>query len=141
MSSGNSVGNEVAARAAALIDTPWHHQGRLPGIGIDCIGLVTVIAKQRNYPIEDRTDYGRDPAGSDLEDGLNRYFVSLPASEEPIEGDIMLFEHPRTHRQHIAIRTVAGLIHARAGKDGKVKEEPYADKWLHNLKGVYRWAS
>ena len=40
--------NMIAA-ARACLGTPFHHQGRMPGVGLDCIGLVIVALARCGY--------------------------------------------------------------------------------------------
>lgn len=135
----SSVVNDVITKARAMLGTPWHHQGRLPGVGIDCIGVVVCVAHQRAYFLYDDTNYGRDPTDDRLERGLARFFVRIEGPPAP--GCVLWFVHPETKREHVAIATEHGMIHAESlfGK-GEVVEQPIGKKWLANLKGVYEWA-
>ena len=36
---------EVVAMARGMLETPWMHQARLPGIAVDCAGLVICTAR------------------------------------------------------------------------------------------------
>jgi cell wall-associated NlpC family hydrolase len=36
---------EVVAAARALVGTPYQHQGRLPGVALDCAGVVICVAR------------------------------------------------------------------------------------------------
>ncbi len=57
---------EVIADARALIGTPYLHQARLPGVGIDCLGVPIVVARQRGMVTEafDINGYGKFPDGT-----------------------------------------------------------------------------
>ncbi len=138
----SSVANDVISRARSLVDTPYHHQGRRPGVGIDCIGVVVVIAKRRGYFSYDDTNYGRDPFDDRLERGLARFFTPVPfvRNQQPEPGAVLWFVHPKTERNHVAIATYTGMIHAESlmGR-GRVVEQPIGAKWHRNLKGVYLW--
>ena len=37
---------DVVAAALAWTDTPFHHQARLKGVGVDCVGLVIGVARE-----------------------------------------------------------------------------------------------
>lgn len=140
----NSVASDVVTRARALLGTPWHHQGRLPGVGLDCIGIVVCIAHARGYFEFDDTNYGRNPTDDRLERYLDQFFLRQagpPFSFPLAPGLVLLFEHPDTGRQHVAISTDAGMIHGESffGK-GKVVEQPLGEKWERAVKGVFAWA-
>jgi hypothetical protein len=38
-------GNTFIAQARTWIGTPFHHQGRLKGVGCDCLGLIVGVAE------------------------------------------------------------------------------------------------
>lgn len=61
-----TTGADVVAAARGELGTPWMHQARLPGVALDCAGLVIVVCKQLGLlPAEwDVTDYGRQPDGT-----------------------------------------------------------------------------
>jgi len=61
-----TTGADVVAAARGELGTPWMHQARLPGVALDCAGLVIITAKRlRLVPAEwDITDYGRLPDGT-----------------------------------------------------------------------------
>jgi cell wall-associated NlpC family hydrolase len=60
--------SEVVAAARGWIDTPFHHQARLKGVGVDCAGLVIGIARELGLvaPDFDVTAYPRQPDGKSL---------------------------------------------------------------------------
>ena len=37
---------DVVTAAREWIDTPFHHQARLKGVGVDCVGLVIGVARE-----------------------------------------------------------------------------------------------
>ena len=38
------TGQDVVAEARRWLGTPWRHQARLRGVGVDCGGLVVCVA-------------------------------------------------------------------------------------------------
>lgn len=36
---------KIVAAARACLDTPYHHQARKPGVGLDCVGLVVCVGR------------------------------------------------------------------------------------------------
>ena len=68
---------KVIAAARACIGTPFHHQGRTQGIGLDCIGLVIIALRARNIAVNDRTDYGRRPDGKSLVEALSAHGAKI----------------------------------------------------------------
>lgn len=134
------VSEERAARmiaaARGCLGTPFHHQGRQPGAGLDCIGLVVVALRAVDVPVRDRTDYARRPEGESLVAAL-RDHGAAPVPEIAT-GDVLLFRYDG-HPQHAALATGADcMIHSFAPA-GKVVETVIGDYWRRRLSGVYRF--
>lgn len=62
-------GADVVAAARVQLGVPWVHQARLPGVAVDCIGLVICIARSLGLlPADwDIGGYSRAPDGLMLE--------------------------------------------------------------------------
>ncbi len=128
----------MIAAARACRGTPFHHQGRAPGIGLDCIGLVIVALRAAEIPVRDRADYGRRPDGKSLVAAL------LEHGAQPVDiisaGDILLFRYDR-QPQHVALATgLDTMIHSFAPA-GNVVETSIGDYWKRRLTGIYRFIS
>jgi cell wall-associated NlpC family hydrolase len=56
---------DVVAAARSHLETRWMHQQRLPGVALDCAGLVIVVARQLGMVPDDFDigGYGREPDG------------------------------------------------------------------------------
>jgi len=120
----------------ACIDTPFHHQGRAPGVGLDCIGLVIVALRAACVAVQDRTDYGRRPDGKSLVAALEDH--GAVAVNDWQAGDVLLFRYDR-QPQHVALATSTDtMIHSFAPA-GKVVETLIGDYWKRRLTGVYRF--
>jgi cell wall-associated NlpC family hydrolase len=123
----------VAARAC--LDTPFHHQGRAPGTGLDCIGLIVVALRGAGYSVQDRIDYGRRPDGVSLVEALHAHGANPVDVVEA--GDILLFRYDG-QPQHAALATSGdSMIHSFAPA-GKVVETTIGDYWRRRLVGIYR---
>lgn len=87
-----------------LKDTPYGHQGRLPGVLLDCIGPLICGAwhfglKPRTFDI---TGYSRQPDGS-LQPYMDEYLIRKPRDELAL-GDVVLNRFRLTGKpQHIAV--------------------------------------
>lgn len=57
---------DVVAQARTHVGTPWVHQGRLPGVALDCAGLLIVVARELGLVPEDLdvNGYSRWPDGT-----------------------------------------------------------------------------
>lgn len=126
----------MIATARACLGTPFHHQGRTPGVGLDCIGLIVVAARAAGIVIEDRTDYDRRPDGQDLLAALRAH--GLTPAESCAAGDILLFRYDR-QPQHVALATgTDSMIHSFAPARAVV-ETAIGDYWRRRLCGIYRF--
>lgn len=105
---------QIITTARQYIGTPWQHQARLKGVGVDCTGLVVCVARDLGVTLHDRRAYGRraeaDPVLLRYLDGQCRRV------DRPQLGDIMVFWWNQNTRrpQHVGIRTDVGIIHAYA---------------------------
>jgi hypothetical protein len=73
---------EVVAAARAELDTPWVHQGRTPGLQLDCAGHIIVVARQLELVAADFdvNGYSMWPDGTMLE-WCDRFMVRIPEIE------------------------------------------------------------
>jgi cell wall-associated NlpC family hydrolase len=122
---------EIINAARKYIGVPFQHQGRSM-FGIDCIGLIVVVAHELGYTDDDATGYGRVPNGRRLMKGLEKH---LDHSETPQMGDVLLFKFDRLPH-HVAFYTGDGLIHSyEAAK--KVVEHRMDEYWQTRLIRAY----
>jgi cell wall-associated NlpC family hydrolase len=131
-----------------LIGVRWHHQGRDPVLGVDCIGVVIVYLRSLGYTINDRTDYTHDPDGSLLAEATRVLGapVALGAGAGNFiqPGDVVLMEFSRHKPRHAAIvgdhPHGPTIIHAD-NKAGKVVEHRADEQWKRRVVGVWRVAA
>lgn len=126
----------MVAAARGCIDTPFHHQGRAPGVGIDCIGLIIVAMKATGMVVRDRTDYGRRPDGRGLIAALEEH--GAKRTDRIQAGDVLVFRYDK-QPQHVALATSeSAMIHSFAPA-GKVVETLMGDYWRRRLVVIYRF--
>ena len=107
---------EFIKAAREELGTPFHHQGRNPGVALDCLGLIAVTAINRlGLPVKDYVKYRRRPNGT-LLPRLRKTCIEI-GIDEMQEADIYVFTHPRYKEPwHIGLRTwyqgTIGLLHA-----------------------------
>lgn len=139
--------SDVVAAARSYLNTPFHHQGRVKGTGVDCIGMIVGAARECGIEIHDRTDYPRQPVPSDLLRGFRDNFVPL-ASLEFLPADLLVFwiidpatlppEKLAETPQHVALATDRGVIHSWNGGARKVVEHGLTQGWRTRLHSVWR---
>lgn len=114
------------AIARSYLDTPFRHQGRLPGVGIDCVGVFICLAREMRWVAEDFdiTGYRRVPDGHTLVHHLHDHFDEIP-KEAMRPGDFLCVAFDK-HPHHVGVvadypHGGLGMIHA-SSRSGKVVE-------------------
>lgn len=112
---------KIAEIALSFEGTRFHHQGRLPGTGLDCIGVVVCAGQAAGLRMVDHTAYGRNPNPRVLLAYIDRNFERIDEADAGI-GDVLLywFRSPEVP-QHGALivnhpaRVGPSAMHAHAG--------------------------
>lgn len=130
---------KIVEKAREYLGTPFHHQGRLKGIGIDCIGLLSCVAHELGIFTKDHTNYSRHPDGESLINELSKHLDEIPPSKMNI-GDIIVFTISKRTKypQHIGFVTDYGMIHTYQGS-GKVVEHVLDDKWKRRICACFKF--
>lgn len=133
------TGKDVIDEARKYLRTPFHHQGRLKGVGIDCVGLLVCVGRALGVLDRDNTTYSRQPDSKLLLKELDAVLDIVPLKDIRI-GDILLFWFAPRKRfpQHIAFFTGKGLLHTYANA-GMVIEHEMTEKWAKRLCRAYRF--
>ena len=125
--------DKIIDAARSYVDTPFHHGGRLPGVGLDCIGVIVCAARAAGLRHHDVEAYPLRPNGQltvELNAQLDRVTIALP-------GDVLQMTFGG-EPHHVAIYTGYTLIHAYATVRRCV-EQPMALAWWDRVCGIYRF--
>lgn len=132
------TGDDVIATARTLIGTPFDHQGRIPGISLDCAGVIVATANALGIAHDDVSGYSRIPGNGLLRQVLDGQEALVRVRTESIEpGDILLMRFKR-EPQHLGIYTGDAIIHAWQ-IIGKVCEHAFDQSWRRRLVAAYRF--
>ena len=127
---------DVAACARGYIGTPFHHQGRLKGGGIDCAGLIICVAHELNISSFDIQSYTRTPNPrvylSVLNDNLDEDTTGVF-----VPGQVLSFAFAR-YQQHLGI-TVTSTTMVHAIEQHLTHELTLSETWIKRLRGVWRY--
>lgn len=132
---------EIDMTARQYLGTRCVHQGRVKGVGVDCIGLVVCVAKDLGLPVYEPKvcrGYGRRAPPTDKSQIIRYLDAQCVKVEEPRLGDILvLWTNQTTKRpQHLAIVSLHGMIHADT-VHGKVSEVVMHESTIQHLCSVY----
>lgn len=127
--------NQIILEARAWLGVPYLHQGRTRN-GVDCLGLLRMIADKFQLSDYDEADYSTNPSGYRMQRILDEQLQRITYSEAR-EADIL---HMATAKepQHLAIISneyPRRIIHASA-IHGRVIEQGL-DPDL-KIRGAYR---
>lgn len=128
--------DEVVAAARSWKDVKWRKCGRSRA-GIDCIGLIVMVAKDLGLEPADYPNYSSIPDGTKLKDMIHEQAVKI---NYPRPGSFGLF-HLKGFPFHVGFfaekHGKLSLIHAFA-KRRKVVEEIYDPSTTHaELYAIY----
>ncbi len=128
----------IVATARGALGTPFRHQARVLGLGLDCAGLLVHVCQELGLPVEDVQGYGRNPWNGLLEQAIRRQPFLREVSRQALQpGDVLLMRFSQAP-QHVAIATDAGIIHAYE-HSGAVVEHRLADVWRARITHVFRF--
>lgn len=142
---------DVVRAARSFVGTPFAHQQRTPGVGMDCIGLLVCTARALGIEHHDWQAYGRNPNGRTLVEKLSLSLDRVDVASLAV-GDVACFWmlSPRLP-QHVGIVSDVGLIHTwaatlangkhatRMGQGGRVVEVAFGDDMRARLHSAWRW--
>lgn len=138
----------VILEARTWLDTPYRHQHRAKGIGVDCIGLIWGVGEAAGVLNVSRDQakpflgYTRLPNPRRMREALEAFFVPAPDDVEPGDFCWLAWDAERALPQHLAIlaewRGQPTLIHADSVQ-GKCVEHGFAMEWPGLVKSWWRY--
>jgi NlpC/P60 family putative phage cell wall peptidase len=145
---------EVVDAARCWIGTPFHHQGRLRGVGCDCGGLVGGVAVDCGIVGRDFWTrvfdpafggYGAVPRRGSLTTVLARFLLPIDVDAAGI-GDVLAMRFPELPAEDHHVGIVAdyvhgghSMIHAMSRAPARVTEHRLAPPWRGRVAGAYRF--
>jgi cell wall-associated NlpC family hydrolase len=130
----------LVAEARRWLGTPFRHQGRVLGEGVDCVGLILEPARALGLTAYRPGAYARHPDAGTLRRELARHLPAVAkAAMRP--GDVLVLAAPLSPC-HLALVTDLGgrpgMIHA-SGPIGRVVEHRIDATWDARVRGVFRF--
>jgi len=129
----------IIEKAREYLNTPFVHQARKKGIGVDCIGLIVGIAKELELFNYDHTVYKRYSDGTLLMEHMKKVFIPI-AVEDRQPGDVIIYwvNHISKHPQHVGVMTDIGILHTY-DKVKKVVETHTHYNWDERITHAFQW--
>ena len=136
--------DDILTAARDVVGTPFRHQGRIAGKGLDCAGLLVHVARTVGVEPIQREGYARLPTYGQLEATLQEnvdagILVAVPVADL-LPGDMVLmkFEGEGAAR-HLGIVGDGTLIHSWAVVR-RVCEHTLDDVWRRRIIAGFRFA-
>jgi hypothetical protein len=129
--------------ALRYLGTPFRHRGRTVS-GLDCVGLVVLVARELGLEVQDLKLYGREPTGELLQ-GIFREHLGPPKpAGRPLEiDDVLLLQLPgQLDQGHAGLVCPhpygQGIIHSYA-EVGRVIVQRIDQRRRSQIREVYSW--
>lgn len=129
--------DDIVEVTRGYVDTPFRHQGRVPGEALDCAGTLVCSATECGLRVIDIPGYSRRPALGLMESTLDAQPCLRRVYRTPICGDLLLMKFT-SEPQHVALCAGETLIHAYEAV-GKVCEHGFSDEWRDRVVRVYEF--
>ena len=129
----------IIEAARACKGTPFRHQGRLPGVGLDCAGLVIHAARAMGITITDFNGYPDTPFN-----GMLRKMIEAQPNVREIPktdilpGDVLLMR-VKEAPQHLAIVSSGNCIIHAYQTIGRVAEHGIDELMRLKIVAAYRF--
>lgn len=122
-------GERVAQTALSYQGTPFHPQGRVPGVGLDCIGIAVCAYAANGFPVHDDTSYGFPPPREMLHRVLHQHLGDPFPGSDPQPGDVLALRWHSNGRDiiHSGVFTSSGVVTVEVGT--VVRAQPL-DYWM-----------
>lgn len=131
--------DDIVNEARAFLGTPFHHQGRLQKVGVDCFGLVVGVVHNLLLPGWEGvpSNYAKEGGLDAFTAGLDNYLQRADVAQH---GSVLSFWYKQ--QGHVAIlacdKPRQTIIHAYSHRGSRrVIEVSYDKKWRRRLTHIY----
>lgn len=131
--------SRIIEAARRYLGTPFLHQGRMLGSGVDCAGLLTCVAYDLRLRDVHVIDYGRTPDPDRARSVIETHMDAVPFSELA-PGDVVSFVVVQSVQHYGLITEInpTRFLHAYQTV-GKVVEQSLVGPWMNRLRRCYRF--
>lgn len=137
----NDLPQRLVTSARSWRNTRWVHQGRLKGVGVDCVNFISEVAREAGLGVDIPSNYRRHEDGVLLLRLLNEHMVLV---DEMQPGDVIALCDQATREKNIPIH-LAFVTEIRpqttfiieASEHG-VREHRMDAAWLRRIHSIWR---
>jgi len=131
---------EIVASARGMVGTKWRHQGRVPGVALDCAGLIVCVGKELDCMYYDSTGYQRESAPEGFVQYFREHGKEIPLARMHAGAVLVLTDHKYPCHCGIIGSNAHGLtlIHAYAFRR-RVIEEQLTREWIMRAVGCFEY--
>lgn len=130
---------EFVAAVLSWENTPFHHLGRLKGVGVDCVGLAVGALSEIGVEVQDLPLYPHSPIDKIFDKQIDIQTAEVAENDMQL-GDLIKLRFGK-ESQHLAIVTqiepTVLITHAFATAR-KVVTTTYDDLWKQRVVGIRR---
>lgn len=130
---------DVCREAESWVGTPFRHQGRMKGVGVDCAGLVIEVAKVFWPCVRDYRAYTRQPCPVLFLRLLDEALIQLPAVGAALPADVLVFAFDGATPRHLGILLPDSRIVHAYERAGRCVAHRMADVWRARCVRAYRF--
>ena len=123
--------------ATACVGVKWRHQGRNPGIALDCIGLLIAAGEACGYDFGEVPPYGREPLPGFLIGEIGKRAERIE-QWPPQAGDVLVLEFVQGKPQHMGIALSDDRLIHTSMSVRRVTIEPIDERWRQRIHSVWR---
>jgi cell wall-associated NlpC family hydrolase len=140
---------DIVSAARGWLGTPFRHQGRVKGLGLDCVGLPIMVAHELGITAKDGhavapmeyCDYPEQPVDGRVLRICQELMIETSKPAQP--GDVLCFRVPSVpcHVAIVSDLSIAylGIIHVNRFI-GRVVEHRLDQKWRRRIAAGFNFA-
>ena len=130
----------IIGAAVQWLDTPYHHQARLKGIGVDCAQFVAAVYEDISGKTINTPVYSPEWHLHNKQEKLLDILISFGCKEKDYmePGDILTFKFGRVNSHLGILISATEFIHARLDI-GKVVINSFTGEWKERHQKVFEF--